>query len=73
MGGVREELEPIRRGFEPGGGIVAEYGSEVLEDLELEDPKVGIVRAELLVKVGPGDNLGRAMRHERIERQVSQV
>src|SRR5215218_1923657 len=57
MGGVREELESIRRGFEPGGGIVAEYGSEVLEDLELENPKVGIVRAELQMEVVPEDDL----------------
>ena len=57
MGSIREELESLRRGLEPGGGIVAEYGSEVLEDLELEDPKVGIVRAELQMEVVPGDEL----------------
>jgi hypothetical protein len=52
-----EELESLRRGFEPGGGIVAEYGLEVLENLELEDPKVGVVRAELQIEVVPGDEL----------------
>src|SRR5829696_3265287 len=58
MGAVRKELESIGRGFEPSGGIVADHGLEVLEDLELEDPTIGVVRAELLVKVGPGDGFG---------------
>jgi len=47
MRAVRKRLESFRRRRESSGGIVAEYGSQVFENFELEDPKIGIVRAKL--------------------------
>ena len=57
MGGIREELEALGSRLESSRGIVADDGLEVLEDLELEDPKIRVVRAELQMEVVPGDEL----------------